>query len=215
MGVNLYDLAPFISVDAPGCPDVVAARALIEATREFCQDTLAWLVKDTITLDGSIEYTPTVPAESSIVDVRRAVMSRRSGSDYGQYTRGVYEIKKVGQYELTGERLTGSTPQVISHIGDNTLHIEPANSGEVELLLAIKPTLTAEEIDEFIVNEFEDTLRCGTLARLFAMPNRSWSNLEYALYKRREFDQYKAEARRRASDGFMVGTPRSVRYGGV
>lgn len=108
----------------------------------------------------------------------------------------------------------GSRPQAVTMVTPQRYVVLPLPDGEedytVRMWLALKPLRTADEMDEQAFNELEDLIVWGALESLLTMPNKPWTNPEYAVHYGQKFREGYYEKRRRANIGHVRG-PMSVR----
>lgn len=109
-------------------------------------------------------------------------------------------------WRVTGLRLFRlSPPSLIIDYGTTT----KTRSGTV--LAVIKPArLNEYGMPSFIVDEWSEALRDGTLMRLFLMPNKPWSNIKLAQYHGQRFRSAMFMAKdtvRRQGDILQPGFP--------
>lgn len=108
----------------------------------------------------------------------------------------------------------GSRPKLVTMVSPQRYIILPLPDGEETYLarmwLALKPTRSATGMDEQAFNELEDLFVWGALESIFSMPNKPWTNPEYAVHYGGKFKEDYLEKKRRANIGHVRG-PMSVR----
>ena len=69
--MNITDFLPWILGDVPGCPDIVAQRAVVAAAKEFCEGSNVWnvLTDPIVLVDGLAGYDLDIPTDAEIVKV--------------------------------------------------------------------------------------------------------------------------------------------------
>jgi hypothetical protein len=107
-----------------------------------------------------------------------------------------------------------SRPEAVTMVSPQRYVVLPLPDDEetytVRMWLALKPLRTATEMDEQAFNELEDLFVWGALESLFSMPNKEWTNPEYAVYYGDKFREGYYEKKRRANLGHVRG-PMSAR----
>lgn len=107
-----------------------------------------------------------------------------------------------------------SRPEAVTMVSPQRYVVLPLPDGEetytARMWLALKPLRDADEMDEQAFNELEDLFVWGALESLFSMPNKPWTNPEYAVHYGQKFREGYLEKRRRANIGHVRG-PMSVR----
>lgn len=81
---------------------------------------------------------------------------------------------------------------------------------EVRMWMALKPLRSATEMDTQAFEELADLFVWCALETLFSMPNKPWTNPDYAVHYGNKFREGYLEKRRRANLGHVRG-PMSVR----
>lgn len=108
----------------------------------------------------------------------------------------------------------GSRPRAITMVDPQGYVILPLPDGaetyELRLWLSLKPTRSATEMDSQAFDELGDLFVWGALETLFSMPNKEWTNPEYAVHYGNKFREGYLEKRRRANIGHIRG-PMSAR----
>ena len=54
----------------------------------------------------------------------------------------------------------------------------------------MKPTRTAKQLPDFLLSEYSEAMRCGTLMRLMAMSAMPWTNVPMATAYRQEWQRH-------------------------
>lgn len=109
-------------------------------------------------------------------------------------------------------------PESVTMVSPQRYIVLPLPDGEetytARMWLALKPLRDADDMDEQAFNELEDLIVWGALETLFSMPNKSWTNPEYAVHYGNKFREGYLEKRRRANLGHVGGalTVRSVSW---
>lgn len=105
-------------------------------------------------------------------------------------------------------------PEAITMVSPQRFIILPLPDGEetyeLRLWLALKPMRSADEMDTQAFEELEDAFVWGALESLFSMPNKEWTNPDYAVHYGNKFREGCLEKRRRANLGHIRG-PMAVR----
>lgn len=107
-----------------------------------------------------------------------------------------------------------SRPEAVTMVSPQRYIVLPLPDAEetytARMWLALKPLRTADGMDEQALNELEDLIVWGALESLLSMPNKPWTNPEYAVHYGQKFREGYYEKRRRANIGHVRG-PMSVR----
>lgn len=198
MASSLDLFLPDILPNVNGCPDALARNAVLNALREFFDRTLAWRVMlDPITVTiGISNYDIDVP----------------SGSALSQVLEFYYDGEKVEPTTRTDvaaqDALWRSNPGPIQgwyteNVTTLVLLPEPdfTKSNGVELYVALKPSKDATTVDDWILNEYDEDIAHGALARLCAVPEKFWTNGKLAEYHQEKFNTAIASTAAKAAKG--------------
>lgn len=177
--MNILDFLPWVLVDAPGCPDIVAQRAVVDAAREFCEHTNAWnvLTDPIILIDRSASYDLDVPTDGEIVKVMAV---------YGPLRPLVAKsLNDLGRIMPNWQSATSALPLYFNSAGGRTqVTVYPtpllANRAKVTPRVVYKPSLLAATLPDDLVSDCREALVDGALARLMLNANKTWSNPQLA-----------------------------------
>lgn len=203
----LADFHDSLMPELPGCTAAMVNFHLRSVAIEFCRSTSVWQA----TLDAidavaaQATYTLTLPADSQLVRVTelRAGVNLlwryrdREIADKDEQASPCYRVDEP-PFDLNAD-LTQITLQPD----------EVPTADAVDWLLisvALTPTLDAAAVPEFLLTQYRDTLRAGTLARLMAMGRKPWTDRELSSFYRSEWESAKNFAAYQA----QVGNTRRV-----
>lgn len=104
----------------------------------------------------------------------------------------------------------GAVPQLITMVSPQRYVILPLPDAEetyeARLWLALKPGRDSTTMDTQAFNELENAFVWGALETLFAMPNKPWTNPDYAVHYGNKFREEYLEKKRRANLGHVRGS---------
>jgi hypothetical protein len=192
--MKTQDLLPFLLPDLPGAPDALVKQHLVQATIEFCTETLAWeQIGDSLkVLEGRNELEVETPTDSRIVTVK----------DIWEGSRRLRPVTMSQLFEALPNWQTaeGSEPTYYNASTDwQTIRIfpKPLNSQGKTLRMraAFAPKLTATTLPDEIVTKYIDGLTGGAKARLMAIPGKAWTNLQMAAFYRGVFENFVMKAK--------------------
>lgn len=192
--MNVSDLVPFVSVEVPGCPDVLIKQTLVQAAIELCTESLAWQeIQEPVTLrDGTNELDIDTPRDARIVTVKDIWASSR-------------KLRPATMDQLfeaipNWQSAQGSEPTYYNASSDwQTIKIFPtpleANSAKLTMRVAYAPTITATTLPDELATKYLDGLTGGAKSRLMIMPGRSWTNTQLAGVYREQFNEFLLRAK--------------------
>lgn len=164
----------FIAPTCAGVPWPLAQNALLDASSEFFERSLAWKTEPLVafnTTQNVATATPTLPG--LIVKV----IALRDGTT-GRYLKRI----RHGLIESAGFNDTG-TPVEYQMVDNSTVELFPTPDAVYSLQInaAMKPDkTTATGIDSVLFENYGEQIASGALARLLAMPGKEWANPELA-----------------------------------
>jgi len=173
------DMVDLVAPDVPGCPDVVIERAILNATRTFCQKS-TWLrlhdigpITPIVDVEN-YDFSASLPALVEVVSIL--------GAYQGKQTLNPLPSSLIARNKsLTA---THFLHPGASHVG---LYPIPMDAGlPVYLVVAIKPALTATGAYSALLDEFEQEIVHGAKAELKLQP-QPWRDVELADYHMKEF----------------------------
>lgn len=210
---TLDELTPSIAAHAPDAPGPVIQRFLLDAAREFCRGSTFWR-EDLGLLDIYADeptFAMALPAKSKVVDV--ISVTYNGVNDVVPKTPKQLDVLQPGW-----RTLTGSVPKYYYRSGVADVRIIPmigAIASEiVQVTVALMPALDATTIDDKIADDYTDALTYGTLARVFRVPKKDWTDFKLAEYYRAMFQDMIDQAKSRADAARGLGVVRVSKYGG-
>lgn len=208
--MNVTQLVPNLLSHAPTAPDVLLERALVDAAREFCEETRYW-VDDTITMDTVANqdlYSPTLPADSVLVDFAEVEYEGQVLTPATPHTLA----RELG----AKWRTLKDVPKFYMRFGVSMVRIVPftkdAATAALRFTVELKPALGATVLDDVFAEPFSETIVNGALARLFAISDKSWSSVAKADRYLNLFYSKISEARSRADNARTRGVTHKITY---
>lgn len=183
----------------PGCPAPQVDLALVDAAREFCKRTRAW-VNQAAAQEGTGSqqaYNFVFPSESELVEVLRATVA---GEDMA--------ILSSREMPADWQEASPETDTLVDAIVVNNLNTAfrvyppPASGDDIVIYQALQPTLAATGVGDIIYTEYAEAMASGAKYRLMAMPNKPWTNMDFAPFERAAFE-----------DGIRMAANRVFRQG--
>lgn len=179
------DFLPGVLQYASGCPDPVAEDQVRKAARRLCEKAAVW-VGDLAAVNvwaGVAEY-DLVAAEDGAWVVRPTHLACKGGPLR-------LEIEARMDAECPGWR--GATGTACRYLlpRPGVARLYPVPIADAALALTgraqLKPSATAEECPDALLEAWEEVICDGALEKLLAMPRREWSDPAGAMLKARDF----------------------------
>lgn len=167
----LDDFAPHIRLYAPGVADPTMRFALREAAVEFCERTRLWRFED--------EYAISAEKCDAIFAPDGAVIHEIESVTFDGQPLTPVSIAWLDE-NYRGWRTQDYTgvPRYFSQVEPDQLCLVPQAVGTVGLSLWLKPSNDADQLPDWMFNQFRETLAQGAIARILMIPNQSFTNYE-------------------------------------
>ena len=157
--------------DVFGCPYPVADTALRMAAREFCEGSRAIREQSIARANGTRStFEFDLPEQQELVRICTA---------------------KVGDYEVVVNGYTDLDSNGVTLVDQQTFTIRPTpeTNTTITIMIATKPTITATQVADDLVNRFIDQVVTGAKARLFMQNGTKWSNHALGAIAKTEFQR--------------------------
>lgn len=169
-----------LSSEVPGCPQTMQISALRQAAIRFCEQSLAWKYDhpDIAIIPGSAKYLFDPPGGTAVHTIV-----------YAEFNNNPLETRlmerDISRWHL---RLTTGVPEyVLGGPVSLTLVPMPDVAGPLKLKVVLKPTPTADGIDDDIFNEYHEAIVHGALSKLMLSPKKPYTDVVMANYHAQMF----------------------------
>ena len=211
MAISYEALLPDILPMVPGCPDSLIKNNIRSAVIELCERASVYQAElDPLTTVGNIyEYDLEAPSGTA---VQKILWITHEGKDLEPLTSTLLEQRIPKWREGNG------VPEYYVQQGSALVWLAPiptATGVSSTIVRAVlKPTHTSSACDDWVMNDYRDTIINGALFRLLRIPNKEWTDLQGASVYGSLFNEGTMIAERKAR-GADTGVARRVRYGGT
>lgn len=170
----LDDILPGIMPYAPGCAAPTAYFAIRQAAIEFCERTRLWRYEDEFAVNAAIDEPIMAPSGAVIHEIEAV---RFDGDELCPQT-----VAWLDQH-CAGWRASdySGTPSYVTQTDPNTIRIVPLGTGTVSVSLWLKPAQDADELPDFLVDQYREVIAHGALVRILSIPNQSFSDPNMAI----------------------------------
>jgi len=169
----LDDFLQHINLYAPGCALPTAYFGIRQAAIEFCERTKLWRYEDEFAVTGTDAEAMIAPSGAVVQDIETAFF------DGEKLTPKTVEWLDANIRDWRSGTPAG-LPAYITQTEPNTLRIVPAQAGTVKLAVWLKPAQDAEEVPDFMVDQYRAVIANGALSYILAIPGKSFTNLDLA-----------------------------------
>jgi len=206
-----------VSPHVEGCPTAVIAATIRKIFIDLCQRGKVWRVPltDVPLVAGTSSYTLASPITGTEVSAILNVQWYKATVPTVIKNLEITTSEVINSmYPDWPNTATPGEPRVLFQTSPSAFCIAPVpdalDTYTVKLTAAIRPTTTAANVEDALMNEFRREWFHGTLCELMTMPNRVWSNDKMATYHGKQWTYLLSSARARVNKGFGR-TPINVR----
>lgn len=182
---DFYDL---VVPDLPGCPMAAIDIALRLGAIAFCEQSQAW--KYTLPDIDVMVDTALYPFGSGPIGSVVHAISYAQFNDTEIAVNTMADDMRIWDWR----HQTGTPQYVLGGPTMLTLVPMPDTEGTLSLIAILKPSPTAEGIDDDIYNEYRQPIVHWALARLMLSPKKPYTNSALGTYHMQQFDAKTAAA---------------------
>lgn len=201
--VSLDTFFSDITIHVDGCPEPVMAKAVLNTLIDFCADTKVWR-----------EYVDcgTVRAASFPYDL---------GGNAGAVVAGLLDVRINGYpLEATNETTLDAirvewqddrgTPAGYYLTDPDTLMVYPLPDMDYQMRVSqyYTPSRDATAVPSYLHQRYATIIAAGTVAQLMAIPNKPWSNPQFAAVWSNRFGAKKAEVKIAVNQSMVMSNTR-------
>lgn len=190
----------------PGCPVPMAINAIRESVIELCEKTLL-LQRDHDPVDviaNTVDYDFDTQSGYRVFKIMRAWYK-----DVELIPTAPDDITDPALYNqnIPGITLSKDVPRIITQKDDVTFSVLPVPKdtlrSAITMRVALKPTRTSTSIEDFIFEDYAETIYAGARFRLMIVPAKPYTNPDLALANQNIYVGGLNNARQRANRGFV------------
>ena len=173
----MKDLSGFlqnIRLYAPGVATPTAYFAIRQAAIEFCERTRMWRYEDELDVAGDECDAISAPDCNSVIHQIEEVWFDGKKLDH----KSPQQLDDLAPNWRSGADTSESQPHYVTQSAPDTIALVPRGTGTVKFTLFLKPSQSAEQVPDWLVDQHTETIAFGALARLLLIPNQSFTNPE-------------------------------------
>jgi hypothetical protein len=164
---------PHILPFAPGCAEPTAFYGIRQAAIDFCERTRLWRYEDEFTVSTDLSEAIMAPYGAVVHEIEQVLFD---GQPLEPKTTQWLDQRQIG---WRAGSLSGR-PNYVTQTAPDTLQVVPAYAGTVNLSLWLKPSQDCDELPDFMVDQYRETIAHGALGRILITPNQSFTSLDLA-----------------------------------
>lgn len=181
MSKALAEFHDYLLPELPGCTVDMVNFNLRETARQFCQQTSAWrLPFDNVNLVAAQATYDLEPSEPESEVVRIVELTVNSILLWTETDREQYSQLAIDPKYARNEPPFSLSPDLLEiTLIDDEVPSASVTAG-LQVVGAMKPSQKAASLPDFLLSQYSEALRFGTLSRLLAMGNKPWSDRQLA-----------------------------------
>lgn len=191
----LSDLRADVKVYANNCPDVTVDKYLVQAIRDFCQDT--WYYQQSLVINqtaGTSIYQIVPGNGDEVIAIEAADQADTALTPLDQHEAGDVVNMFGSGFQFEPPNFFVIYPEPTETIANN-----------IQLRLVLQPPEGTTTLPDSIYRNFKQTIVSGALSYILSMNNEAWSNPDLAMVKLKEFTLGKFLAKGQRMRGFIPG----------
>lgn len=183
--IDVEAFLPGIQVYVPDAPEALLRLHLLQALRRFCVLSRYWRtpMADVLVIEGVEEYPVDAPSGTDLIAVTKVL------DEQGE------EVVRRNKAERLENWYWQSQPAYIQFGGE-------LNDQTVKIYGAVQPN--GSQVAEAIFSDYLEAIEQGTLARLYRMSGKPWSDPQLSQLGDAILERDAREANRRAARGFST-----------
>lgn len=170
----LDDFMQAISVKAPTVALPTAHMEIRQAAIQFCERTRLWRVEDEYTAYPGQDMQIVVPDGAELIEFE--TVSFNDGEPLTPKTTAWLDRNYRGWRTNSAP----GTPRYMTQLAINTLRLVPGTIGSAKVSMWLKPDQACMELPAFLSRQYRETIAHGALARILAIPNQPFTDLQMA-----------------------------------
>lgn len=171
---------PKVRTNATGVSDPVALDAIRDALDEFCRSTRLWRYEDEFTIAAAQGEALAPPYGAQVLDIERVNFNGRKLDPAS--TQWLDEHMESWR-DLTATECA----RYFTQTEPNTIRLVPLAAGTVKVWMTLTIGQDAEQVPDFIADQYREAIAHGALARLMMLPGKAYSNPNLAAVKAARF----------------------------
>lgn len=178
----------------PNCPDPLAFRWLRRAAMQICTRTKLWREADTFPIVPDEWEGVCTVTDAAIVEIENAMLD-------GQQLRPVTPADldaELPNWQFSPEV---GTARFITQVKSDTVTVIPRASGTLQARLILKPSVSAEQFPDFLLEHYSELVAKGAASNLLMQPKTDFENPALAGVLKQEFREELDSAASRAAKG--------------
>lgn len=201
MMMDIDELLPEVLTHAHKCPEPLAIRYLRDAARDFCQQSRIWRTTDTIPVSA--------PDYEGVCTIQDAAIVLIESAHMGETALQPLTLRQLDQLNRGWATETNlddagnelGTARYITQLRPGSITLYPRQIGTITARLILKPSRTAMQIPDFLVEDYGREIAAGALGDILLVPGTEYVNPQLGAFHKGSFEDAKRIAGRVAARG--------------
>lgn len=199
------EVAPHVD----GCPTAVMTAYIRKVFIDLCERAKIWRVPltDVPLVAGTYDYSLVSPIAGTEVSALLVAQVTTASNPTAVTNLPVSTMEvALSRFPDWPNLNAESAPYMLFQQSPSQFSVAPVPDNKdtytVRLRAAIRPTISAVNVEDSLMNEYRRAWFHGAIHELMAMPGRHWSNDKLALYHGKQWEYFLNNAKARANKGF-------------
>lgn len=191
----------YILPNVQGCPIGVVDNAILSTVIDFCEKSLLWKKESekTDVRAGQARYTYSPGSDAKVVQAVYAALEHQPLIPTS--------LAELDEYDPQWRDAVSERPTKYFMDTDESIRLvgAPLNDmpAALDVHVALKPSRDASETPDFIYEDWAEVIADGALAKLHAMPSRSWADPRVVAFYHRRYRQGLSRARGKSTKSWQ------------
>jgi hypothetical protein len=156
-------------------PEPSVQEHLRNAAITLCKRTRCWRMQDSFEVTGDMDDVVCVPSYASLFEIEEAR----------------FNDIRLERSKIEGDMIMADLgqPRYVTQFGPNAVALQPRGQGTLWVSMFVMPSLQADVLPDFMIDQFADALGHGALSTLLLIPDQPFSDPQRAAYFDQQFTQ--------------------------
>ncbi|AXF51442.1 virion structural protein [Erwinia phage Pavtok] len=168
---DIEELLPKVMQYAPGCPEPTATEHVRAAAVQLCKRTRCWRDHDQFEVNGRYNDIPAILPHAALFEIESVTFD---GDPLLPAPFSTDMLPMDGDEDETGR------PASFTMMWPNAIMLHPGGTGTLHVSMFLVPSDNAEQLPQWMFDQFSDALVWGALGTLLLLPNQPFMNPQLA-----------------------------------
>lgn len=198
--IDIEDFLPQINPKAPGVPLPTARQAILQAAMQICERSRLWKHSVELVVNDLDDIAFTPPEGAVLLDYESILFrATPDGCDIDLEAKTSDWMDRCMRGWRRGS--IPGYPKYFSQTSIGTLRIAPIENGFVTINMTLKPTIDADQLPDFLMQQYGEMVAWGALGRILSTPDQPFTDFAAGAAYLQAFEQKLASLSFKASSG--------------